>query len=276
MLALAGASLLVMGCASQGAVRDLRAREAARPNTVQAAIIYGEELNRIYIGQGSNLRSNRKWMGLGILAANTFVTAAAGLEAHADSIFAGALVGTTLRSLDPVLNAGGPDAWNAAHGRNVCVLAVAGPLNRDQVLADNVTLVGYAADPRYGELARMQSARLDAFPGRLVGAMDHIYARYLHDTTPDMPNLNDAINGAVADRAAKLSATEDAATLRSTMSNEELRSAFTLMGVEIVRAQTVDVQAAINRVDAALDYADAELAKCQPGQAVTDEAEETD
>jgi hypothetical protein len=250
IIALAGASLLVMGCASRGDFQGRADGAASPPGSVQAAILHGEELNQIYIGRGGSLRSNRKWMGLGILAANTFVTAAAGLEAHADSIFAGALVGSTLRSLDPVLNAGGPDAWNAAHGRNLCVMAVASSLNTDVFLTDQNLLVGYANSEEHGSAIARQLARLNAYPGKLLSAMDQIYGRYLHATTPDLPDVNPAAVSALESRSDKI-------------------NALAFDGVD-------DPSAALVRFQAALDYADTELPKCLPGQLVESEAETAD
>jgi hypothetical protein len=241
MFALAGASLLVMGCASGGAFQGRASGAASPPNSVQAAILHGQELNQIYIGRGGSLRSNRKWMGLSILAANTFVTGAAGVGAHADTIFAGALLGSTLRSLDPVLNTGGPDAWNAAHGRNLCVMAVASSLNTDQFLADQELLLGNVNSDDHGSAITAQLTRLNAYPGKLLRAMDQIYGRYLHDTTPALPDQNAAALSALESRSTKINSLE-------------------FLG-------SADPSVALTRFQAALDYADAELPKCLPGQA---------
>ena len=94
------AALLAVGaCGTIGGTERVEREAVAQaqmPASIDAAILYGEQLNAFYAHRGSSLASNRRRMALGVLAANTFVLAASGVEAHPDTIFAGALVGSGL------------------------------------------------------------------------------------------------------------------------------------------------------------------------------------
>lgn len=268
--AIAGA-LLLCACATSG-VQQETGRQVAQPDTIQAAVLYGEQLNAIYTQQGSRLRSNRTWLGLGILAANTYVTAASGLEAHPDSIFAGALIGNTIRSLDPIINAGGPDAWNAAHARNVCVVAVAGTLNTSSMLTDDALLRANRDDPAQAAAINPVLVRYDGYPARLTSVMREIYGRYLHASTPELPEVNALARGVITQRTEQ--ATQPAAAGAGGAAAGEVEEMSNMAFVErraalgrqlpLLAGGAVQVTPAIQRMTAALDYADTELPKCRP------------
>jgi hypothetical protein len=238
---LLAAILAVGACGTIGGAERVEREAVAHaqmPASIDAAILYGEQLNAFYAHRGSSLASNRRWMALGVLAANTFVLAASGVEAHPDTIFAGALVGSTIRSVDPIVNAGGPGAWEVAHARNVCAVAVAWGLNTSALFNDT-RLLRRSLDP---ESAAAALQRYDAYPARLVGVMREIHARYLRDTTPDIPAVNAVAQRIIDQRAAEQPEVADDG------------------GDQPFAAES----AAVVRLIAALDLADAELPKCRP------------
>lgn len=219
------------------------------PQTIDAAILYGEELNAFYTQQGTSLANNRRLLALGVWAANTFVLVASGVRAHPESIFAGAAFGSAVSTLDPIVNPGGPNAWSAAHGRNVCVVAVAWGLNTGAVFNDVRTLRESIDASVYATVLQ----RYDAYPMRLVGVMREVHARYLRDTTPEIPDLNAAANAIIAER-----------TAREPQANND--------GAENSLAESQ----AEARVAAALDLADTELPKCRPLQSAPAETPPAD
>ncbi len=228
-----GALTIVAGCSSTALEREA-ARQREQPNSIQAAILYGEEMNAFYTGRGSALAKNRRWMSLGILAANTYVLAAAGLDAHPDSVFAGALVASTLHNADPILNAGGPDAWSAAHARTVCVVAVAGGLNTNSLFDDIQTLRSSTDTPEIATALQ----RYDAYPARLAGVIREIHARYLRDTTPELPAVNPIADRIINERTAR--------------QNDDATETLP------------DTEGARTRLTAAFELADAALSQCRP------------
>ncbi|MEZ5995763.1 MAG: hypothetical protein R3C25_08405 [Hyphomonadaceae bacterium] len=194
------AALGVAACASSG--RRVSTTEAAnrlesRPNTIEAAILYGIEQEDIYLGQGQQARSRRTTLNWFVLASNIFVTAASGLDAHADSIFAGSLVGLAARSADPVLIPGGATAWSGPHVATSCVVGAAQTATTPEMMAHRIILGDYHGT---NDSARAGQAALAGLPGYLTERLNVIRHHYLSSTIPDLLNLNAAAQGAIQER----------------------------------------------------------------------------
>lgn len=91
------------------------------PTSMEEAHHFGQELVGYYSRGFEKANSRRRWFNVGIWAATTYTTGAAGLGAHADNIFLGALTGTSIGTLEPVVNEGGPEAWVHALGKTACL-----------------------------------------------------------------------------------------------------------------------------------------------------------
>lgn len=254
---LIGAVLATAACASPGQrdLNDIARREQDRVevDTVQAAILYGEQYSRHYLREGFGVRSRRTTIDLVLLAANTFVTAAAGLEAHPDTIFAGALVASTVHNLDPIVNAGGVDAWQAAYATNLCVLQVARAANSDQLLQDYRLLQAVVAsepadvDGLVADAGRTLSRHRGAAL-TLQAAMDRAFGTYVRQTTPDLIAVNSAAQQVIEQR-----------TTSVTVANND--ESVANLGEGPFPAET---RAAIARMTDAIAIVDADTPKCFP------------
>lgn len=91
------------------------------PTSMEEAHHFGQELVGYYSRGFEKANNRRRLFNVGIWAATTYTTGAAGLGAHADNIFLGALTGTSLGALEPVVNEGGPEAWVHALGKTACL-----------------------------------------------------------------------------------------------------------------------------------------------------------
>lgn len=82
---------------------------------------FGQRLTGYYSDGFERSNSVRRWFNIGIWAASTYTAGAAGLGAHADNTFVGALTGSALSGLEPLVNEGGPEAWIHGLGKTVCL-----------------------------------------------------------------------------------------------------------------------------------------------------------
>ncbi len=281
-LVIAFAVTAVAACATNAEreLEQLAANERDRVDveTIQAAVLYGEQYSRHYLREGFGVRDRRRAIDIGLLIANTFVVAAAGLEAHPDTIFAGALAATTIHDLDPVINAGGPEAWSAAHATNLCVLQVARGANTDSLSRDYVLLQAIESGAGFtalrGDISRLL-ARYRRVAGSLQSSMDRAFSTYVRQTTPALLDVTDVANGVLTNRTAQQPAAveEPGAAALQPMSTTEFNAALVRALAELVGAGTgpaeADVRAAMERLTSALDVVDADTPKCfqaAPGQ----------
>lgn len=179
------AALLVSACATadREAALDRSVSEfsAERPATLDEVSRNGWRAAAAYLRDGERLRERRSWINLGMLAANTFVTAAAGLDAHADSIFAGSMVGNTLFGLDANLNAGGAAAWSTAFMRTTCVIGFVDMANSVEIRRD-VAILQAAGTPESAE-AWSNYRKLVTTAHTAIAAA---YVEYVTSRTPEL------------------------------------------------------------------------------------------
>jgi hypothetical protein len=254
---------------------ELADRERSRPEveTIQAAVLYGEQYGMYYRREGLGFRNRRRAIDIGLLIANTFVVAASGLEAHPDTVFAGALAASTIHDLDPVINAGGPEAWSAAYATNLCVLQVARGANTGSLSNDYMLLQAIESGAGFGALRGEISqllARYRRAAGMLQSSMDRAFTTYVRETTPDLLNVNDVANGVLQSRTARQAPGEEdpAAAALHPMNTSEFNETLARGLSELVSAGAgpaeADVHAAMERISAALDVVEADTPKCFP------------
>lgn len=295
VLCAALAATLVCSCSStSGDLRGITASESRRVevDTVQAAILYGELYSQYYLREGFGVRDRRLAIDLGILAANTFVIAAAGLNAHPDTVFAGALTASTIHNLDPIINPGGPEAWTQAYATNLCILQVARGANTDQLVADWRLLQGAAtareSNPENERLAMLLGVergsvvpspeteavlrRYHRVSVRIQSEFDHAFSLYVRRTTPALLDVTGDANRVIQQRSAPGGAeaeSDEAATRpHQPLSGEALRrglAARVMSGLSRgAGPSTEDLQQAAGRLTEAMDTVDADLPKCFP------------
>jgi hypothetical protein len=176
-----------------------------------------------YLESGENTRRHRTWINLGIWGANTFVTAASGLEAHPDSIFAGSMVGQALFGLDPIVNAGGTAAWSQAYARTSCIVGFVNIANTGQAQRD-LSLVSSAGTAE-SAAAYTNYMRLVSFAHSEIVAT---YAAYLTARTSALIDAKNAPEAATEEPAGVLDVDElPAAILRLNTLVEAARTGIT-------------------------------------------------
>ncbi|MFN7130140.1 MAG: hypothetical protein ACK4OJ_13860 [Brevundimonas sp.] len=122
-LTLAACIVSLGGCGTMGLKNQTASPYDSLPtvNSMTEAHHFGRQLVGYY-GKGfEKANGQRRLFNVGIWAATTYTTGAAGLSAHADNIFLGALTGTSLGALEPLVNEGGPEAWVNALGKTACL-----------------------------------------------------------------------------------------------------------------------------------------------------------
>jgi len=179
-------ALLLTGCASgpagvgqplAGSSLDQFTRLLnTQPESVGSTMLVGQQLILAYNEQGAQFRKRRNLINLGVLVASTYVTAASALDAHADSIFAGALTGQTLLRLDPIVNPGGVESWSSAISKITCTISAASGSQSPEALSayfnlkSSVDPTQQAAVQRYENLKTVVMTKYTAIHGGYLQA----------------------------------------------------------------------------------------------------------
>lgn len=140
---------------------------------------FGKQLVGYYAGGFEKANNRRRLFNVGIWAATTYTTGAAGLAAHADNIFLGALTGTSLGTLEPLVNEGGPEAWVTALGKTACLSRAAATGLDDETLRA-VELLRERV--KSGEASDRERRALAIHEGVYLGvgnAYDQVYSEFL-------------------------------------------------------------------------------------------------
>ena len=182
-------TFLLAGCATSGVNQsnDFSSRGSSfeallgvKPISVGAAINVGRELSLSYTIEGRRLKQRRLILDLGLLAASTFVTTTAALEANPDTILAGAIAGQTISRLDPIINTGGVETWSGAATKMTCTLGALSASQSSNVLNSYKRLKSSSGEPpsavaRYDNLTRLAMSKYTA-----------IYGSYIQNTTASL------------------------------------------------------------------------------------------
>lgn len=181
LLALAAGLISLGGCGTMG----MQGRAASPYDSLPAvtsmteAHHFGQQLIGYYAQGFERANGQRRMFNIGIWAATTYTTGAAGLGAHADNIFLGALTGTSLGALEPLVNEGGPEAWVNALGKTAC-LSRAAMTGMDAKTLQAIALIeqrvagGIATDKERTALAVYRGAYMSVGNG-----YDTVYSEFL-------------------------------------------------------------------------------------------------
>lgn len=178
-------ALAIGGCATADHnvrnVEDSMSNFGAPVTSLNDVSTEGHIAIRTYLNAGQRMQHHRTWLDLGIWAANLYVTTAAGLAAHPQSIFAGSMVATGLNTLDPIINAGGSAAWSRAFSRTSCIIGFVDLANTPGVQED-VSLVQLGTSTESADAWSAYQALISFSHSEVVST----YSDFLAARTPDI------------------------------------------------------------------------------------------
>lgn len=203
--ALLGAVALA-GCGTTSGVRplpqqgdqttevNLLALATSEPRTPEAARQVGAIFFSHYADRNRDARRTRNIVNLVIWAASTYTAGAAGLGAHADNIFVGSLVGTSVSTLDNVLVPGGPQTSQGGMARTACVIRALDRASGPEIL---VLVASLRAAPEQTDAARAAIAQYENLFPRSISAYLTIYEAYLAGSSARLLSAS-AVGDAIA------------------------------------------------------------------------------